>query len=294
MSRGRTPRGRILSGNREIVLTEVLGSDSERYTIGLPCCWARSEEDEVGFVRWSWICAWTVVHFLVPGSSVPGFAWDNAAQFGATGIPQCAVGLPQANADGSDRWFLPVPAPQFAQANDYRIKLAYGTTFGTLTELDYATLELSKPISSHPALTVFGPAIAEVQVALIASYVFYHEGTVEELKRLDFHDGYELAWLPKGRFTFPAGFMGMSPYLESGAGVGYVTETYRNSGSRWNWSFLNGCGLEKCLPGQGKVSIGVQWRHMCNGNMWGKGDELHDSNSGTDMVQGLATFLQTF
>lgn len=177
---------------------------------------------------------------------------------------------------------------------DYLIKLAYGRTFGTLTELDYATLEVSKRVKRYPAMTVCGPALGEVQVALLGSYVFYYEGNTERLKKLDFHDGYELGWLPKGRFTFPGGPRGWDTYLESGAGMSYVSETYRNSGSRWNWSLMGGFGLEKCMPRGGSISLGIQWRHLSNGNMWGKGDELHNSNSGTDMVQGLATFLHRF
>ncbi|MBI4961942.1 MAG: acyloxyacyl hydrolase [Desulfomonile tiedjei] len=182
----------------------------------------------------------------------------------------------------------------FKPSHEYLIKLAYGKTFGTSTELDYATLEFSRRVTKYPALTVFGPALAEVQVALMASYVFYNEGTIERIKNLNFRDGYELAWVPKGRFTFPHTLMGLAPYLESGAGLSYVSETYRNSGSRWNWSLLGGCGIEKCVPGGGVLSLGVQWRHLSNGNMWGQGDELHNSNSGTDMIQGLATFLHQF
>ena len=166
--------------------------------------------------------------------------------------------------------FLPVPI--FQPANDYLLKLAYGRTYGTSTQLDYATLELSKQVSSFPAFTVWGPATGEVQVAMLASYVFYYEGTIERIKKLDFHDGFELGWVPKGRFTFPICSLGMSPYLESGAGLSYVSETFRNSGSRWNWSFLGGFGFERCLPGSGVISLGVQWRHLCNGNMWGKGN----------------------
>ena len=186
------------------------------------------------------------------------------------------------------------PVTCFAPLGGYEVKLAYGTTFGTSTDLDYATLEVSKSISRYPAFTFCGPAMAEVQVAMLASYVVYSEGTIERVKRLDYHDGFELGWIPKGKFTFPAGFLGMAPYLESGAGMSYVSETYCNSGSRWNLSFIGGFGLEKWLPGQGKISLGVQWRHMSNGNMWGEGDELHNSNSGTDMIQGLATVLQRF
>ena len=155
-------------------------------------------------------------------------------------------------------------------------------------------LGVSKQVSSFPAFTVWGPATGEVQVAMLASYVFYYEGTIERIKKLDFHDGFELGWVPKGRFTFPICSLGMSPYLESGAGLSYVSETFRNSGSRWNWSFLGGFGFERCLPGSGVISLGVQWRHLCNGNMWGKGDELHNSNSGTDMIQGLASIIHRF
>ena len=186
----------------------------------------------------------------------------------------------------------PVPAITFS--NDYLLKFAYGRTFGTSTELDYATFELSRRVSAFPAFTYWGPAIGEVQVATRASYVVYYEGQIERTKRLDFRDGYELAWIPKGKFTFPAFWSGVSPYLESGAGLSYVSETYRNSGSRWNWSFLGGFGMEKEFCGSGIFSLGVQWRHLSNGNMWGKGDELHNSNSGTDMVQGLATFMTRF
>jgi hypothetical protein len=38
----------------------------------------------------------------------------------------------------------------------------------------------------------------------------------------------------------------------------------------------------------------MQWRHLSNGNMWGKGDELHHSNSGTDMIQGMVAFVHHF
>lgn len=189
---------------------------------------------------------------------------------------------------------MPMPPPACVPFKDYFLKLAYGRTFGTSTILDYATLELSKPLSRSPVLTVCGPAWAEVQMALLGSYVLYSEGVIERAKKLNFADGYELAWLPKGRFVFTDHCWGMNPYLESGAGLSYVSETYRNSGSRWNWSFLGGFGVEKCLPGGGALSLGLQWRHLSNGNMWGKGDELHNSNSGTDMVQGLATFLHRF
>lgn len=189
---------------------------------------------------------------------------------------------------------FPSVGPVFIPQNDYLVKMAYGRTFGTSTALDYATLEFSKRVSQYPILTCLGPATGEVQMAFLASYVFYTPGDIEKIKMLNFHDGYEFAWLPKGRFTFRAGPMGLNPYLESGAGMSYVSETYRNSGSRFNWSLLGGFGLQKCVPGSGVVSVGVQWRHLSNGNMWGVGDELHNSNSGTDMIQGLATILHRF
>ena len=204
---------------------------------------------------------------------------------GATPLPLAGYAAPP----------LAVPAPADpADVSPFRVKVAFGRTYGTCTSLDYATLELSKPLSSFPTLTRCGPAIGEVQMAMMASYVFYYEGNLERLKNLDFHDGYEVACLPKGRFTFPGGPLGTSTFLESGFGMSYVTETYRNSGSRWNWSILGGMGLEKCLPGRGVLSVGIQWRHLSNGNMWGKGDELHNSNSGTDMIQGLASFVHYF
>ena len=224
---------------------------------------------------------------------LPAFGWDGLTgpgyDCGPFGNPGPSQQLPLAP--------IPDMAPGtcFAPVNpDYLVKLAYGRTFGTSTELDYATLEVSKRVKRYPTMTVCGPAFGEVQVALLGSYVFYYEGNIERLKKLNFHDGYELGWVPKGRFTFPGGPRGWDTYLESGAGIGYVSETYRNSGSRWNWSLLGGFGFEKCMPYGGSFSFGVQWRHLSNGNMWGKGDELHNSNSGTDMLQGLATFLRRF
>ena len=236
-------------------------------------------------------CA-ALVAFFNPS---PASAWDGVSP-GA--FPGCRPALPLQTPGpwpvGPAGGCVQMPPPACAPFKDYFIKLAYGRTFGTSTMLDYATLEVSKPLSRCPVLTVAGPAWAEVQMALLGSYVFYSEGVIERAKRLNFADGYEFAWLPKGRFVFTENCWGMNPYLESGAGLSYVSETYRNSGSRWNWSFIGGFGFEKCLPGGGALSLGVQWRHLSNGNMWGKGDELHNSNSGTDMVQGLATFLHRF
>ncbi len=181
-----------------------------------------------------------------------------------------------------------------AEEGGYMLKMAYGKTFGTCTDLDYATLEFSKPVKKFPTVTKLGPGIGEVQLALIGSYVMYHGGNVERIKRLDFRDGVEISGLPKGRFTFPFGPLGAATYFESGAGLGYVSETYRNSGSRWNWSLLGGFGFERTVFSRGLVCLGLQWRHLSNGNMWGKGDELHNSNSGTDMIQGLATLVHRF
>ncbi len=224
---------------------------------------------------------------------LPAFGWDNWSGMPLDcGNPGVAAPFQQEPvAVGPD-----IPAAQCSMntAPNYLVKLAYGRTFGTSTQLDYATLELSKRVKRYPAMTVCGPAFGEVQVALLGSYVFYYEGNLERLKKLNFHDGYEIGWVPKGRFTFPGGTRGWDTYLESGAGLGYVSETYRNSGSRWNWSLMGGFGFEKCMPHGGNFSVGVQWRHLSNGNMWGKGDELHNSNSGTDMLQGLASFLQRF
>lgn len=228
----------------------------------------------------------TLVTFLLTPS--PAASWDGTLAPLNTATPI----LPGSGCHAS--LALPEMPYMFDPGPEYLVKLAYGRTYGTSTQLDYATVEMSRPLSRYPTLTLWGPAMGEVQIAMLASYVVYYEGTIERIKKLDFHDGYEFGWIPKGKVTFPKGAGGFAPYLESGAGVSYVSETYRNSGSRWNWSFIGGCGLERCLPGNGLLSLGLQWRHLCNGNMWGKGDELHNSNSGTDMIQGLATFLHRF
>ncbi|MFC1836009.1 acyloxyacyl hydrolase [Thermodesulfobacteriota bacterium] len=186
------------------------------------------------------------------------------------------------------------PQSSFKLSNNYFVKLAYGRTFGTCTELDYATVELSRRVKRFETKTFCGPTLAELQVAVMGSYVLYKEGKVERIKSLDFQDGYEVGWVPKGRVTLSSGPIGMMPYMESGAGLSYVSETYRNSGSRWNWSLLAGMGVEKHLPGLVRVSLGLQWRHLSNGNMWGAGDELHNSNSGTDMIQGSASLVHLF
>lgn len=247
------------------------------------------------------VCGWrnilvlmTMVWLAHPSSC--GLAWDCASY---SSVHDRSFGVAPnfpAGAFGQSPGGMPclLPPMSVRPCKDLLVKFAYGRTFGTCTMLDYATVELSRRVTRYPAQTLYGPAVGEVQVALLGSYVFYYEGDVERLRRLDFHDGYELAWLPKGRFTFPAGPMGMAPYLESGAGLGYVSETYRNSGSRWNWSLLAGFGMESCLTDGTVFSMGLQWRHLSNGNMWGKGDELHNSNSGTDMIQALLTLLHRF
>jgi hypothetical protein len=177
---------------------------------------------------------------------------------------------------------------------DYRVKFAVGRTFGTSTQLDYTTVELTRRLAVNPLALAHGSTKGELQMAFLASHVSYNGGHIERLKRLDFHDGYEVGLVPKAHLTLPSGPMGVATFLESGAGIGYVSETYRNSGSRWNWSLLAGFGMEKSLQGSTVFSMGFQWRHLSNGNMWGKGDELHNSNSGTDMIQGSAALVQRF
>ncbi len=249
----------------------------------------------MGFVcGWRIILTVTVMVWMACPSSC-GLAWDCDSHSCSWGQPLAAALSVPVSGYASSPGITPCLPPMTVRpCKDLRLKLAYGRTFGTCTMLDYATVELSKSVTRYPAQTICGPAVGEVQVALLGSYVFYYEGDVERLHQLDFHDGYELAWIPKGRFTFPVSQIGMAPYLESGAGLSYVSETFRNSGSRWNWSLLGGFGMESCLADGTIFSMGVQWRHLSNGNMWGKGDELHNSNSGTDMIQALLTMLHRF
>jgi len=183
--------------------------------------------------------------------------------------------------------------PPTSLSSNYHLKLSYGKTIGTCTRLDYTTVEMSRRMAQYSVPAFLGQTSGELQLALLASHVGYNEGKVERIKKLDFHDGYEVGWMPKNRFTFPSVHFGFTPFMEGGAGLGYVSETYRNSGSRWNWSLMGGMGFERCV-GSGSMSLGVQWRHLSNGNMWGKGDELHNSNSGTDMLQGLAVLSHSF
>jgi hypothetical protein len=178
--------------------------------------------------------------------------------------------------------------------SDFIVRLAFGKTFGTCTNLDYSTVEIAKRGSKYETMTAVGPAFMELQMALLASHVFYRAGKVERLKRLNFDNGYEFGWMPKSRLTLASDILGIKTYMESGAGIGYVSETYRNSGSRWNWSLAAGFGMEKLFPGRTLMTVGLQWRHLSNGNMWGKGDELHNSNSGADMIQGSALMIHRF
>lgn len=249
----------------------------------------------MGFVRlvgWVFVFLAAAGSILAPEAALPA---DSPPRVNSTGYWSGA----QANLNTGELLDRTSPAsspviPMFAIQDEYRVKLAYGRTFGTLSDLDYVTIEVNSPVTRYPASTPYGEATGEVQVAFLASHVCYRARTLERLRHLDFHDGYELALLPKGRVTLPSGPMKMVPYLESGAGMSYVSETYCNSGSRWNWSLLAGVGIERVLPGRTILSMGLQWRHLSNGNMWGKGDELHNSNSGTDMVQGLASLVQRF
>ncbi|MCX5862319.1 MAG: acyloxyacyl hydrolase [Desulfomonile sp.] len=238
---------------------------------------------------------WLLVVSFVLLISTPGASWDGVGRstFGVPWTVEHNEAGPRSTLSSAEG-LVPRIGSGFQSLNDYLIKIAYGRTFGTSTDLDYATLELSKSVSRHPVATSYGPTVGELHLAVLASYVLYYGGTIERVKRLDFRDGFEVAWLPKGRFTFPGGVIGMVPYGECGAGIGYVSETYRNSGSRFNWSLLGGFGLERRLKSHALIALGVQWRHLSNGNMWGTGDELHNSNSGTDMIQGLATFLHIF
>jgi hypothetical protein len=246
----------------------------------------------VRLVGWFFVLIAGAGGILIPGAAMPS---DSPPGFNSSGYWFGA----QAHLNSRelvDRTFpsLSPVIPVFAIKKDYRVKLAYGRTFGTLSDLDYVTIEVSRPLSRYPAVISYGSATGEVQLAFLASHVCYRSRKIERLRRLDFHDGYELAFLPKGRFTLPPGPLGVVPYLESGAGMSYVSETYCNSGSRWNVSLLAGIGIERILPGHAVFSMGLQWRHLSNGNMWGEGDELHNSNSGTDMVQGLAALVQRF
>ena len=246
-----------------------------------------------GFGR-GWVCGLVLSISIGLVNSSCGLAWDGSPSSATGRLYSGIVGVPFPSDERHGKLPSVIPLGTiFQKPNDYQIKVAYGRTFGTSTALDYATLEVSKSLTRYSPAILGGFGTAELQLALLGSYVIYYEGVVERIKRLDFRDGYELAWLPKNKISLRASLLGMVPYLESGAGMSYVSETYRNSGSRWNWSLLGGMGFEKSLS-HGVISVGLQWRHLSNGNMWGQGDELHNSNSGTDMVQGLASVVQRF
>lgn len=240
-------------------------------------------------------CVLSVVSLVaVHALTSAAVAWDESSRSTATSLVGSVPPSYEAYTNGDDGRSPLANKPQAGSLNDFQVKVAYGRTVGTSTALDYATVEVAKPVSKFGTLPLSWLSSAEVQLAVLASYVLYYEGNTERIKRLDFRDGYEVAWLPKSKLKLQSLPLGMVPYLESGAGMSYVSETYRNSGSRWNWSLLGGFGMERTLPGTATISLGVQWRHLSNGNMWGKGDELHNSNSGTDMVQGMAAFLHRF
>lgn len=244
----------------------------------------------IGYRSWIRWCSLVSISLCVIISS---------AECGQDSSPKQYASLPRSGArDNSFSNFVKeisssaVSSPQ--PLSDYLVKVAYGKTFGTSTNLDYATLEVSKSLTRSRTVESLGPTVAELHFAMIASYVLYYEGNIERVKRLSFQDGYEIGCVPKGRFVFPGVFLGMIPYGECGMGISYVSETYRNSGSRFNWSLIGGMGLERKLTDNSIIALGIQWRHLSNGNMWGRGDELHNSNSGTDMVQALATLVQPF
>ena len=178
--------------------------------------------------------------------------------------------------------------------SEYLVKLAYGTTFLSSTPLDYATLEVSAPFKRYSMMTPWGTWFGEFQFALLGSYVTYHESDADRAHNRNFRNGYELGGLPKLRLTFPCTSVSLDAYVEGGVGTDYVTETYRNAGSRWNWLLLAGFGLQKSMPGNAVMAVGVQWRHISNASMWGTSNEIHSHNPGTNMIQGLVTFRYPF
>ena len=202
------------------------------------------------------------------------------------GTVQSAPIAPRAN-------FVPEPCVVHP-FSEYLVKLAYGTTFATSTPLDYATLEVSAPFKRYSMMTPWGTWFSEFQLALLGSYVIYRESDADRAHNRKFRSGYELGGLPKLRFTFPSRSVSWDTYFEGGVGTDYVTETYRNAGSRWNWLLLAGFGLQKSIRGNAIMSLGVQWRHISNANMWGTSNEIHSYNPGTNMIQGLVTFRYPF
>jgi hypothetical protein len=216
----------------------------------------------------------------------PASLFDGHAARALMGTVQSAPIVPRTN-------FLPESCV-VRPFSDYLVKLAYGTTFLTLTPLDYATLEVSAPFKRYSMMTPWGTCFSEFQLALLGSYVIYRESAADRAHNRNFRDGYELGGLPKLRFTFPCGPVPLDAYVEGGVGTDYVTETYRNAGSRWNWLLLAGFGLQKSIRGNAIMSLGVQWRHISNASMWGTSNEIHSHNPGTNMIQGLVTFRYPF
>lgn len=211
---------------------------------------------------------------------------DGYAARSVTGTAQSVRTSPRAN-------FVPEPCVVHP-FSEYLVKLAYGKTFLTSTPLDYATLEVSAPFKRYPMMTRWGTWFSEFQFALLGSYVIYRESDADRAHNRNFISGYEFGGLPKLRFTFPCKSIFLDAYLEGGVGTGYVTETYRNAGSRWNWLLLSGFGLQKSICGSAVMSLGVQWRHISNASMWGTSNEIHSHNPGTNMIQGLVTFRYPF
>ena len=220
--------------------------------------------------------------------------WDLAPDLRVEGYaPRAVIGnvqsapiLPRTN-------FVPEPCVVHP-FSDYLVKLAYGKTFLTSTPVDYATLEVSAPFMRYSMMTPWGPWFSEFQFALLGSYIIYRETAADRAHNRSFRDGYELGGLPKLRFTFPCRSVLLGAYVEGGVGTDYVTETYRNAGSRWNWLVLVGFGLQKSIPGNAIISLGVQWRHISNASMWGTSNEIHSHNPGTNMLQGAVTFRYPF
>jgi hypothetical protein len=178
--------------------------------------------------------------------------------------------------------------------SEYLVKLAYGSTFLSATPLDYATLEVGLPFKRYSLMSPWGAWFGEFQFALLGSYVIYRQNDVDRAHNCNFRNGYELGGLPKLRFTFPCLSLPCDAYVEGGVGIDYVTEPYRNAGSRWNWLVLAGFGLQKSLRGNAIMSLGVQWRHISNASMWGTSNDIHSHNPGTNMIQGLITFRYAF
>ncbi|MGB6065778.1 MAG: acyloxyacyl hydrolase [Desulfomonilaceae bacterium] len=228
-----------------------------------------------------------LIHSHAAGWDIsPDPRFDGYAARAVVGAVQSVPIEPRAN-------FVPEPSVVYP-FSEYLVKLAYGKTFLTSTPLDYATLEVSAPFKRYSMMTPWGMWFSEFQFALLGSYVIYRESDADRAHNRNFRSGYELGGLPKLRFTFPCGSVSLDAYVEGGVGIDYVTETYTNAGSRWNWLLLSGFGLQKSIRGNGIMSLGVQWRHISNANMWGTSNEIHSYNPGTNMIQGLVTFRYPF